>query len=247
MSDPYWSNVVLAMHMDGANNSTTFTELKGKTALTSGIVNLTTARFKFGTASLQVRKDINGSISFANSADFKFGASSLFTLEFYLYVESGYLTNKTFLGKHVYNSTKAWAIRTGTSNNLTFSVGSSDGYGGSVFSHIITSPSGSLVSGQWQHIVVQRKNTSADGIEMFIDGVLSGSSTSNPDLDAHSPNGNLWIGREDQMIASPIEGGFDDLRITKGVTRYTEPFTPPTLAFPDSGVTTNSSSMFLVF
>ena len=31
MSDPYWSNVVLAMHMDGANNSTTFTELKGKT------------------------------------------------------------------------------------------------------------------------------------------------------------------------------------------------------------------------
>lgn len=29
--DPYWNNVVLAMHMDGANNSTTFTELTGKT------------------------------------------------------------------------------------------------------------------------------------------------------------------------------------------------------------------------
>ena len=35
-------------------------------------------------------------------------------------------------------------------------------------------------------------------------------------------------------VASPFVGNLDEVRITKGVARYTSAFTPPTLPFPNN-------------
>ena len=50
--DPYWSSVVLAAHLDGANNSTTFTELTGKTITPYGNAQIKTEQYKFGGSTL---------------------------------------------------------------------------------------------------------------------------------------------------------------------------------------------------
>lgn len=48
--DPYWANVALAMHMDGADNGTTFTEQKSKSITNTSCVTKTAVK-KYGTAS----------------------------------------------------------------------------------------------------------------------------------------------------------------------------------------------------
>jgi hypothetical protein len=54
MGDPYFSNVALLMHMDGGNNSTTFSSNanNGKVLTASGSTKISTAQSKFGGASV---------------------------------------------------------------------------------------------------------------------------------------------------------------------------------------------------
>ncbi len=51
LEDPYFSSVVLLMHMDGANGSTTFTDVIGHTVTPNGKVSITTTTSKFGGSS----------------------------------------------------------------------------------------------------------------------------------------------------------------------------------------------------
>jgi hypothetical protein len=93
----------------------------------------------------------------------------------------------------------------------------------------ITSPLGTLLTNTWQHIAYTR--TGGTG-RLFVGGVLAGSW-------ADTTNYVGTVNRLGQTSASNavdnrLSGYIDDLRITKGVARYTAGFTPPTAAFPNS-------------
>jgi hypothetical protein len=67
---------------------------------------------------------------------------------------------------------------------------------------------------------------------MFIDGIQRGSTTAtftNP-----SSGTNLRIGAlvDNPSFYYPLNGNIDDLRITKGVARYTKNFLPPPAQLP---------------
>jgi hypothetical protein len=66
---------------------------------------------------------------------------------------------------------------------------------------------------------------------LFIDGVLVSSATL---AGALTTNANpVYIGARSDGTGA-LNGRIDDLRITKGVARYTANFTPPTAPFPNA-------------
>jgi len=81
----------------------------------------------------------------------------------------------------------------------------------------------------WYHIVCQYDGTIK---RIYIDGVQRGSvSTTTVNITATN---RATIGAQDGVNFEPVNGYIDDLRITKGVARYTANFTPPSGPYPNS-------------
>ena len=90
----------------------------------------------------------------------------------------------------------------------------------------------SLSTGQWYHIAVCRGSGST---RLFVDGTQSGSTyTDSNNYGATAPLGiGTYWSSGSPLTTSTLNGFIDDLRITKGVARYTANFTPPAAAFQD--------------
>jgi hypothetical protein len=94
--------------------------------------------------------------------------------------------------------------------------------------------SSALSTGQWYHIALCRASGST---RLFVDGTQAGSTytdTNNYLTTAPLGIGTYWSGGS-PVTSNTFYGYIDDLRITKGIARYTAAFTPPTKAFPDLG------------
>lgn len=216
--DPYWSNVVALLHMDGTDGSTTFIDERGHTFTANGNAQIDTAQSKFGGASGLF--DGSGDyISTPDSADWDFGTGD-FTVEFWVRFNA-LPVNSVITFVSTYLSATGWGVqyRTdgGLGNRLTWGFGDDQ-------RNFAWSPS----TNTWYHIAVARAVTN---LRAFIDGVQIGSTLTNSDnLTNTAP---LWIGALNSGGGIQyFNGWIDELRITKGVALYTENFTPPSGPFP---------------
>ena len=75
----------------------------------------------------------------------------------------------------------------------------------------------------WTHIAVSRSGTT---LRIFVNGVISGTPATSNTTNFGIIN---YIGRN--AAGTSFNGYIDDLRITKGVARYTANFTPPTTSY----------------
>lgn len=241
MSDPYWNSVVLACHFDGSNGATTFTDEKGHTLTANGGAQLTTTSPQFGTACATL--DGTGDyIAAATSADFVVGAAE-FTLEAWFYF-AGFASN------HAYGTTLLDLRPVGsyTSGMALFANASGVLTAWDSNATATQSASGKVAAGNWYHIAICRAN---GRMRVFVNGVAV--------IDyAHAikyapASTTLMVGTaadyQDTSVNFKHNGKVDDLRITKGVARYTANFTPPTEAFPDTppqliGTVKDSSNAF---
>jgi len=82
-----------------------------------------------------------------------------------------------------------------------------------------------ITTNAWQHLAFVNDGTD---IKIYLDGTLVATKTGGSACGA--PSTSLYIGVRSDNVA-PFQGYIDDLRITKGVARYTSTFTPPTEAF----------------
>ena len=115
--------------------------------------------------------------------------------------------------------TSGWAfVFFGTTDRLFFESATG-------FSLQTTNP---IPSSQWNHVAVVRSGST---ITHYLNGVANGSGTSSSAFNV-APTDNFVIG-VDRALSRFTTGYIDDLRITKGVARYTANFTPPTAAFPN--------------
>jgi hypothetical protein len=91
--------------------------------------------------------------------------------------------------------------------------------------------SGTITQNDWIHVAVCREGGTGGSLKAFVNGTQLGSTvTSN--LRNLASTGPTFIGNN-SVAANAFIGYIDDLRITKGVARYTTTFTPPTAALPD--------------
>lgn len=77
----------------------------------------------------------------------------------------------------------------------------------------------------WYHIALSRSGSST---RLFIDGVAG---TTYSTIRPYVASYRVYIGKDSASDTYPFTGYMDDIRITKGVARYTSNFTPPTASF----------------
>ena len=220
--DPNFANVSLLLHCDGADGSTTFTDNSPspKTVTRSG-VTVSTAQSKFGGASA-IFTSSTDKLTVPSSSAFDFGSSD-FCVEAWIYpstVTSG--ASRVIIDRGDFSGFTPWAL-TQFNNNLRF-VGSSSAssWAFDIFANA------SLNANTWYHVAGTR---SGNVFRLFCNGVQIGTQTVSATLfDGTNP---IVIGNSNSNAAL-FSGHLDDIRITKGVARYTGNFSVPTEAFPDS-------------
>ena len=227
--DLYWNSVVLAMHM----NDTLLTDGKGKTVALNGAVARSSSQSKFGVYSAYF--DGNSSyLSVPYSSDFDFGAGDL-TIEMWLYRTGTNANGSRFwnCGGDYYHQVE---LGIDASGNLV-SYGSTNGVDWSAWS----APNiGAIPANTWTHVAVVLNGGT---VTAYIDGsgtVLTSSLGNTVLVNGAGGASQRTIGGQSGINRGYV-GYIDDLRITKGVARYTSNFTPPGEAFPDAGYEVSGS------
>jgi hypothetical protein len=232
-------NVSLLLHGNGTNGSTTITDssTSPKTVTANGNAQISTAQSKFGGAS--IRFDGTGDfLSTPNNAAWNFGTGDL-TIEAWVYIAGNSAVDadgsRVAVVCNTWNSASpisGWfliilgnASTTGT--GLQFSTWNS----GNATNEIATT---TITQSAWNHVAV---SISSGTRRLFLNGTLLTSSTTtvgSGSIPAESYGSPLRVGNTQQnSYRWELNGFIDDLRVTKGVARYTANFTPPTAPFPD--------------
>lgn len=216
-ADQNFSSVSLLLHMEGDNNSTTFTDSSGspKTCTANGNAVISTAQAKFGSASASF--DGNGDYIAVGGSAGQLGSGN-FVVEFWARPTS--LSTYTVLtGTFATANSGQWQL-------LMNGSGSLDWFGLNAFGGI----GGSLSTGSWSHVAISR---SGSELSMYIGGTRTGTTTN---TENYSSSGDLWIGRAPENESGRWFNGYiDDFRVTIGSDRgYTgASITVPAAAFPD--------------
>ena len=239
--DPYGDYVSLLMHMDGANDSTTFVDssLYNRNITVNGPAKLSSSQSMFGGTSAVFNADTSY-LRVASGPDFAFPSD--FTIECWVYFTNSSRGYQGIIGAHNGNDQTGWVLYLENNNNLTFQTSAGSSWGGSISSGETVTPD------VWHHIAVSRSGSS---LRIFVDGTLKATATNSVNVASASY---IDIGDYTCLNQSgynfTMSGYIDDLRITKGLARYTSNFSIPTEAFPtisplfvDSSAYNNSLSI----
>ena len=215
-ADPYFSSVVALLHFDGPDNGTTFTDVISANVWSAlGSAKISTAKSAFGGASGQFNGPVQAFISTPDSTSLQLGSGD-FTIEGFF---SPLAPPNGFGGFYKKGENTTDGVQCGlTPTSATFrSNGISD-----------LTASVAISSSAFTHVAF----VYAGGTKkIFVAGnlVASGAGTVN---NTNAANG-LTVGSVSGDGTYAYLGNIDELRVTKGVARYSSNFTPPTAPFPN--------------
>jgi len=188
---------------------------------TVGNAQVSTSIVKYGTGSMAF--DGSGDYLTSNAATtnlYVFGTGD-FTIEFWIYSNS------------FASSATVFDARPNGDDGLTtpypqayWDTSGRFGYYTTTATRILSSP---LNTNTWYHIAIARANGAT---RMFVNGVQAGSTYTDSNNYTCGVNRPAIGGSGFSPGSFSVNGYIDDLRITKGVARYTANFTPPQVALP---------------
>lgn len=218
--DEHFSNVVLLLDMEGTDGGQEATDASDSehTVTWGSAAQLDSEFAKFGNTSLYGLGTVNLYITVPASTDWDFGTGD-FTVELH-WRPYGVNQDSILIGN--YNgATDGWWVRhKKTTNQLEW------GYQNAAI--VQRDSTIALNLNVWHHLAVCRNGTD---LRIFDDGVQVGA-TATDSTNVQSTL-NTWIASLDGT-QQHAQGNIDNVRITKGVARYTADFTPPTEPFPTS-------------
>lgn len=218
--DPSYANVSLLLHMDGADLSTTFTDNSPspKTVTAVSGAKISTGQSRFGGAS-GLFNGTTDYLTIPTSADFAFGTGD-YTVECWTWITA---LPGAGQGYNIFSNASGLTLPS------SFFI--ADDGRLKVWNNGLVPPSGfgaSVSLSTWQHIAWSRASGT---LRAFIAGTQQWSVANS---DNHASSGIAVIGKNPGASSGFMNGNIDDLRITKGVGRYTGNFIPPGAPFPDS-------------
>lgn len=212
LGDPDFASVSLLLPFDGANGSTTFTDVSSNAfAVTApqGAPVISTAVFKFGGSA----GDFTSGGRLQTPANAAFNFNDNFTVELDIYRTGMSGSFDTVLVASVGES--AFMIRGSTNNPGVFMASDSTPI----------APGLSFDLNTWNHIAVVRVGST---VTVYKNGVSIGTGIRSGTINTSG----FFVGDSSLSFSRYFRGYLDNLRITKGVARYTANFTPPTEPFP---------------
>jgi len=222
-TDPNFSSLISGLHCDGADGSTTFTDIIGKTWTAQGNAQIDTAQSKFGGASLL----LDGTGDYATTpdhADWDFGSGDFLWRGWYR--ANSIAAAVSLISKRA--NAAAFAPFNFYINITTGRLGILMSTSGSAWDLNILQSSGGISTGTWYDIAVSKVGT---GVKGFIDGVEVVNGTLSGTLMTNATAVSLGAGGADGVASA--NGWLDDVQCYKGYG-ISAGYTPRTTAFPDS-------------
>jgi hypothetical protein len=225
VGDEYYSSCSLLMHFSGSNGSTTFIDNSPNnlTATSNNGAAISTAQSKFGGASLFL-DGTDDYVTIPDNSGFDFGSGN-FTIEYWEYrTSSG--TQSPILSRNTVTYTPYLIGWNDVASPTTIAMYmSSNGSSWDVASNVSM---GTITTNVWTHYAVTRQGNT---FRTFQNGTQISTFTSTATFPAGS--GTLQIGRFGTIYY--FKGGYiDELRLTKGVARYTGSFVTQSVEFPNN-------------
>ena len=211
---------VLLCHFDGGNGSTAFTDSSSYANTLTGYNSAaqSTTQTKFGASSfLSAESNPTSPYVSMPNTHMNFGVGS-FTVELWYYYSSTDPPSSQgmFLDNGGLGFTPAFGVSTA---NLTYFI--AGGVDGPILAH-------GMSQNAWHHLAWVRNGSN---ISIFVDGVSIGGGTDTQNANPAS-GAVAVINSYTAALGSYSCGGFiDEIRVSKGVARYTGNFTPPAAPF----------------
>ncbi len=235
--DPLWYYKVLGLHCDGANNSTTFTDVKGKTVTAAGNAKISTTTYPAltGKTSSAYFDGTGDYLTLADSDDWAFGSGNFSIRCFFKQAATGG-TYALLAQRTTTTSSYSFSFQI-TGSTITFICSTS----GTATTHTATVAYTQETS-NWHFAEVVRSGTS---LIVFIDGT-AGTPVSISTSALFDSAAVLSIGGDTTGSSNQFNGYLSEIEIYKGVAVNTVGYTPPTAPFPNtyvrvSGTTKDSS------
>lgn len=198
------------LHFDGSDASTTFTDVSGKTWTAHGSAQLDTADSKFSGSS-GLSSGSGDYIETPDHTDFVFGSGD-FTIDGWFKLSSAWGVNILSRGTQFV----FYVYYDYPNLNLTFRC-----YDGSVTEHVLTH-STVVTTGAWHHAAVVM---SSNYCTLYLDGIGSSSEYISSVYNFAGTVKLLSGGN------SGVSYWMDELRVSKGIARWTSDFNVPTMPY----------------
>ena len=224
IGDEYYNSCSLLMHFSGSNGSTTFVDNspRTKTFTVNGDSKISTVQSKFGSSSLYL--DGTGDYLSTNSSnDFAFGTGD-FTIECWFYSSNvgskGLFQTSDAVGGLKTSYTSGIILIQGANN---VGAGLSGGLCAFIANTSLGSTTAVITTNTWYHIALVRYSGTST---IYLNGTSIGSASTTGNCSGTY----LAIGGY-YDTSYLYQGYIDEIRITKGVARYTGSFSVPTTEF----------------
>jgi hypothetical protein len=204
--------------MDGTNASTNFIDSGPKALTVTAAANaqISTTQIKYGSASGYF-DGTGDSITIPANTALALGTGD-YTIEGWFYsLTSTYSLRGMIDFRTASTGTNGLILRENDGGFLVF-----------LNSATLLVTSTGRIENQWQHVAIVRRSTT---VTLYVDGVSQTSTTSSADLTDSILRISGLVDTQSSVYA--YNGYIDDIRITKGIARYTANFTPPAAALPE--------------